>query len=71
MDLRVRGVDLDDVARDTENVPPNSGECLLINQVEVGNLVRDLNMAEKQAQILGSRFERCSLQEEGKVIRFS
>jgi hypothetical protein len=71
MDLGGREVNLDDVAHDTENVPPNSGKCHVMNQVAVGNLVRDLNMTEKQAQLLGSRLQGCSLLEEGKVLRFS
>jgi hypothetical protein len=69
MDLGDREVALD-VARIAENVPPNSGKCHLINQVELGNLVRDLNMTEKQAQLLGSIFQGCSLLEEGKVLDF-
>jgi hypothetical protein len=64
-------MDLGDREVDVENVPPNSGKCYLINQVELGNLVRDLNMIEKQAQLLGSRLQGCSLLEEGKRLRFS
>jgi hypothetical protein len=49
MDLGGREVDVDDMDRDTENVPPNSGKYYLINQFELSDLGRDLNLFNKSS----------------------